>query len=326
MSKKFAGENVTADGRKYVLRPADENDYVGITELFSSHDHGLKHIEWVRWKYSDNPFGKARLFVAVDSGGEIIAVISYLPRDIRSEKTGTISACLATTGLCSEKWRGKGIYKKLSAYTKETINSATLAFPNKRSIGISRVVGRRIVAPFTMWRYPISFSAKSNGRKGLASSAADTLLRAYAYLFLGRTSSDLTMKPIERFDRDFEVDTSSIHGVRTADFLNWRFVDNPMYEYSIHGFFEGGEMIGYCAYLVKDDTAEIFDLLSPRRRRQCFGLLLEHCRKEGLRTAKLRGVGLDLRKYGFIPRSTRKNFVVNDVPEGSWMVTLCDDY
>ncbi len=164
---------------------------------------------------------------------------------------------------------------------------------------------------------------------GLSAPLVDAVSRLYAWYWLGKPPADLTMRPVTRFDHDFEVDTPLIHGVRSAEYLNWRFIDNPMYDYAAHKFLENDKSIGYCVYTVVRSKAEIYDFVVKQRKRGCLRLLIEHFRSKGIIHMRFRGIGLHLRKYGFIRRRDTLNQcrATMDAPRGPWMLTLADrDY
>jgi hypothetical protein len=138
------------------------------------------------------------------------------------------------------------------------------------------------------------------------------------------------MEPVERFTSSFELDPDFIYGIRSAEYLNWRFVDNPMHDYSVYEFFEKDSCIGYCVYSTTDSRAEIFDFVTTRRRRGCLRLLIDHCRSEHTGTLSFEGSNLGLGTLGFVRRRSTSFFTASDsrknpfMPKGRWYVTPAD--
>ena len=132
------------------------------------------------------------------------------------------------------------------------------------------------------------------------------------------------LRPITRFQTDYVLAPSVIHGVRSAEYLNWRFVHNPVQRYFTYEFLEGDEPVGYVVYALDGSSAVLSDFVTIRHRSSCLRLLLEHCRERELTHVRFTGVGLQLKKLGFISRGLEGACTVFKVPKGRWMVTPCD--
>lgn len=132
------------------------------------------------------------------------------------------------------------------------------------------------------------------------------------------------MKTVDRFEKDFTGEGDRIRGIRSAAYLNWRFIDNPMRTYSACEFLQGDESIGYCVYAKRDFSAEVFDFITVRKRRKCLRLLLEHVRGEQISHLSFRGIHLGLARLGFLPGGTRQKCIIFQAPQGKWMINMCD--
>jgi hypothetical protein len=153
---------------------------------------------------------------------------------------------------------------------------------------------------------------------------ADVLSRLYTFLWLGKHPKNIQMRPITRFERDHELDPHFIHGVRSAEYLNWRFIDNPLKSFLCHEFVENGLSLGYCVHEVCDSIAVILDLALTRRSRSCLRVLIDHCRHKGIHQVAFTSVGFRMRKYGFMKRGSASIFDTIDTPQGDWLITQAD--
>lgn len=329
---------MTEKENKFTCREGGEADFQELAEFFIRHDYAPKHLQWsqaeyldwLQWKFVGNPDGPARLFIMEDSNKTIIGFRASLPRRYTSASTGTFVAYQGADALTDVNQRKKGLYMKLWRFTSPRLELPSVSFPRTFIFDAAVRRGDPIIGVPEKWWFPVAPARRIAGKPWrFIAPEADAFSRLYAFCWLGKLPTDLTMKPITRFDKDFEVDSLFIHGVRSAEYLNWRFINNRMYDYSAYEFFENDESIGYCVYTVIRSKAEIYDFVVSRRHKGCLRLLVEHCRGRGIARLMFRGIGLRLGTYGFIRRPDRENFckATQDVPQGDWMLTMADrDY
>ena len=321
----------------FVIREGSEADFNKTAELLLRHDYAPEHLnwtradylDWLRWKLLDNPDGPARIFVVEDSRGAIVGLRVSLPRWLSSKETGRFMAYHAVDEIIDEKLRRRGLYSKLRQFATDRL-STTFGFSSDIIVRVAIRQGYRVLGPAQKWRFPIAVTQKiANGSHSFIAPLVDMLSRLYTSFWLGKCPVNLQMKPITRFNKDFDIDSKHIHGIRSAAYLNWRFIDNCMYSYPVYEFFEDNASIGYCVYAERRSKAEIYDFVVSRHHRSCLRLLVEHCRGEGIYQLTFRGFGLHLRKFGFIcRRDSYSNCIVSlELPGGRWMLTLGDrDY
>jgi hypothetical protein len=313
----------------YTCREAEESDFPGITALLSNSATG-KQLDWARWKFLDNPDGQAWIYVAVDSSGKIMGFNARLPRRFTSAETGDICLGQIIDIFVATEVRRKGVYAKLALYAGGKRDYLMFGIPNE----LSRPKIKNdldLILPMETWQFPAAIGRILKGKAaGFLAPLANTLCRLYTFVFLGSPPKNVHMITVKRFERGFDLDPAFIHGTRSAEYLNWRFIDNPTCEYLGFEFFLEDDNIGYCVYSEIEGHAKIYDLVADRHPRQCLRLLVDHCRASGLSHLKFEGVGLRLRKFGFISRSSRGECVLSDVrdgprvPQGRWYITLAD--
>ena len=310
------------------FRIAEESDFPAILDLFRRNDFGPQGLDWLKWKYLKSPDGPARLYIAVLPDGTVVGIIVHLPRRVTGARTGPLLIFQNVDMLVDERMRGKRVYSRLGKLVRRERDYLMYGFPNEFS---EWTITDKVdtVLSMEIWKFPVSLGRAIAGRPyGFLRPLVDMLSRLYAFLRLGRPPKHLRMRPMERFDRDFELDSTSFHGVRSADYLNWRFVDNPASGWSVFGFFVGEECIGYCVYAKGSGVARIFDFVADRDQRKCLRLLVDHCFDLGISHLDFEGVGLELRKYGFLRRRSDAKLTLTDtwgdlkIPRGTWLFTL----
>lgn len=316
------------DVASILYRRANKTDLPAIVSLFKRNNYGLRKREWFEWKYFENPDGPALIYVAEEREQGIIGVIARLPRKFMSKMTGEIAVFQNIDLFVAPEFRRKRIYSKLSNYAMRERDYFLMGFPNE----LSRIIDELDhVIPLYDWVFPITFSQlRKSGLPKLMLSHLGPLLKLYAVFWLGFYPGNLQMRPLEQFKEDFKLDDQSIHGVRSAAYLNWRFVKNPMHDYSLFEFLEGTETLGYCAFRKTGTAAEIYDFVATRRRRECMRLLVEYCRSEEISHLDFRGANLQLGRLGFFRVQSSEDCITSDIPagprapDGPWFLTLAD--
>lgn len=315
------------DEKKFTTRFAGRDDLEAMAELFSSHNYGPQKVEWLRWKYFDNPDGPAKIFIGEDPEEKIIALRAHMPRYFTSAKTGKFFACNSVDMFVAESCRGTGVYTSVWRLCRSG-NYPIIGFPNRRAKQlIANLPGdARIDYPVDEWWYPVVLgrTIRRNLFQFLV-PLVNAVSRFYSFLWLGRNTKGLYMRPIERFVQDYSFEPQFIQGIRTADFLNWRFIDNPMQKFSAYGFFDkDGVNIGYCVLKFCKSTGIIYDLVLTRHNRTCLNLLIKHVRQKRVTHIIFKCIGFKMWKYGFIRIGSPGFFDVLNTPQGKWKITMAD--
>jgi hypothetical protein len=318
------------EGDGISIREADENDLPGIAALLSDSPSGTKASDWARWKFQDNPDGPPWLYIAVDASDTIIGLSARIPRMFTSSRTGEFRMGQNVDMFLAKEYRKKGIHRRITKLGGEKRDYLMIGIPNENSW--VRLKGDiDTILPMETWHFPAVISKLiADTPYGFIAPVADLFSRLYSLLWLGPRPRNLQMRQLERFEKDFDVDPEVIRGVRTADYLNWRFIDNPISSYSVYGFFEEEELVGYCVCREVDARANVYDFITSRRQRGCLRLLVDHCREIGISNLRYTGVGLALAGVGFLRHGSIGQCVLSDVkdgqrvPQGRWLVTLAD--
>lgn len=319
---------------EYTARDATEADLPAIEAFFKAHDYGPQKLEWLKWKLMDNPDGPAYMFVVENSKNEIVCYQARLPRRFRSEHTGTFVPRQEVDTLITPSERGKKHLRTLGNHAGPKRDYLGMGFPNqfyRSKLTPGKGTG---VVPMVNWLFPLTVGRLIEDKPyRFFGPLVNVFSNLYALCWLGTRPKNIEMRPVTRFERDYELDQAYIHGDRSADYLNWRFIDNPMRSYSAYEFFAGGENIGYCVYAEVESSVEIFDIVTDRRHTKCMRLLADHCREKGFPNMSFRCAGFDLKEFGFLRRGAPNDFMISDArngpfrPHGAWRLTLTDsDY
>lgn len=317
----------TDRAKKYLCREGHEADLEEIAELFRSHKYGPQEANWLHWKYFANPEGRAKIFLGVELNGAIVALRAHTPRFFSSYRTGTFQVMQSVDWFVAKANRGTGVYSQLREFSRLRRELPVIGFPNETSRRITKTFpgDTRVYFPIDEWWYPITLSeGLSVGFKKVIGTTSEDLSRLYTLCWLGKHPKHLRMEPLERFSRDYSLNLDFIHGVRSADYLNWRFVDNPMRRFSIYELLKEDRSIGYCVYDTAASFAKIYDLVLTHHPRGCLRLLVDHFRDRGMSHIIFKSVGFSMRRYGFIKIGSPGDFDTLNTPQGKWLVTFAD--
>lgn len=310
---------------EYAVREAGEADFPAITDFLQQHDFGPRKPEWMRWKYLENPYGCARIFISEDSRQVVHALLGFEPRLYRLQDAEPVTIMQAVDGIVAPEMRGKGLYPRLLKTAMMALDAPMLGFPNKRGEISHLRSGWSILAPELRYYFPVEIGVRfSQTSIGFLAPLLNLLSKGYASIWLGRKKTDLHMEAAEKFEKDFFPESTCLRGLRTAEFLNWRFIDNPMTKCYVHRYFEEGESIGYSAYSLDGSSAEVLDFFTIGRARSCLRLFVDHCREKELTHILFRGIGIKFGKFGFVRRPSGTNYIGHRFPRGPYMITLGD--
>jgi hypothetical protein len=235
------------------------------------------------WKYERNPDGPALSRVACDAQGRIVGGYSNVPR--RFLRDGApVTLMLASDAMTDPDWRGLGIFTGLDDIVCAAAGAMGVplawAYSGRLSLKGFLRNGWRLIghAALHRRRYAARRALLRLGRVGpLAALAAPLLdvvtgVRDRARLPLQR-AADLVRIPRfdARVDRLFEAcaPARGLVGVRSAAWLNWRYVDTPSGRQECFALLAGDELRGYLVAECVDGNAYLVDHLAadePARR------------------------------------------------------------
>lgn len=313
-----AGERLS----DYRFRAATEHDMRGVEALFERRDIAPG---WATWKFMENPDGVAQVCIAENSRKTIVGMLAHMPRKFTTADGESITALQVVDVYVVPELRDRGVFLGLLDFARRIIDGPRFGIPNQYSAIFGLRVDWEVLGPFDRWQFPIAIGSRLAGSTfAFLAPLVNGISRIYKVAFLPLFPGNLEMKRITRFNRNFEFDVKAGHGVRSADYLNWRFIDHPKGNFHAYEFFDNGESVGYCVLTMIAGNANMSDFVTSRRRRGCLRLLVDHCWGEGFAQLGIRGTGLSLGKLGFIRLASKSNCTAAELPGEHWIITPCD--
>ncbi len=258
------------------IRTADPiADRALLTDLLSqnlSPDAGGHRFDWL---YLKNPHGTARAWIATEEGtGRGLGAASAFPRRLLVGETVRLGYVLGD--FCVDpQHRTLGLALQLQRACLEEIVSEPLAiaydFPSDRMMAIYRRMKVSPAGQIVRWAKPLRTDRKIGSllrSPSLASAAAAPL----NVILKWRDSSSFrnsgwTIVVHEGICK--EEFTALAHSVgsrfgscieRSAEYLNWRYLQHPLAHYEILTAREAGQLRGYVVFSYTEEDATIVDL------------------------------------------------------------------
>lgn len=336
------------------LRGADlEADREAIIALLARHLNPAYDRRRFDWLYAKNPAGQGRLWVIADlASGAVVGTAGACPRRLYAggrEVTGWVLAdfCVAP----DRRALGPAVALQracLDALADE-IPSIWYDFPGSSMLAVYARLGiepadsmRRMVKLLRIDRHAMR-------RLGLLARPVRALVNQLLSLrgrSAGRTAG-ITCAPLATAcDGEFSAlaqATGDAHGTcvcRSAAYLNWRYLDNPIEPHEMVVARRAGDLVGYCVLVRRGVVITVVDLFSSASV-DAVPALLAHvtalARSRG--AAAINVFVLDshpwapgLRRLGYTPREASA-VITSTLPPGSvppgrtrppWFLTLGD--
>ncbi len=311
--------------------PATPRNYPALVELYARHAFALRRPEWLDWKYARGPYGPALSYL-VRQDGRLIGAASLLPRVWHHAGRRLVGLQLVD-GLMDAEVRGQRRFRDLTAFLLRqppapggapephfylTVPSLAASVKACANAGLEPL-GRfglytRVIDPGALARVPRLAWLAPLAR--LAWPLADAAA-------LGGLGRGVTVREIRRFDRDLNwlFAPGTVHGDRSAEWLNWRVFANPQERLRAFLLHDRGEPAGYVIPKEAGGSLEIMDLKFVAPRARYLAAFLRHVAAHRLAASVdcslLPGHPYRplLRRLGFLPRGARGVFYVHRLAE-----------
>jgi GNAT superfamily N-acetyltransferase len=330
-----------------VVRPADlQADRVQLIRSLSEYINPSADARRFDWLYLQNPHGTARAWLAKDgASGHYIGVSAIFPRRMKVRQQ-EITACIFGDFGIERDYRTLGPALLLQRATISGMRAAGFAFgydlPSTSMLGVYRrlnIAPReslvRMAKPLRANR-KVSRSVRPAVIARSVSAAANFMLAKRDSLRRSRGRAAIT--PHEgRFAEEFtalanRVDAAgSGHIHRTAEYLNWRFLDHPHCRFEILTAREEKQVKGYIVFLEEGGDARIVDWFAEdpvEIRRALVAQAIDILRSRGCETLSLPISAShpwcsDLKTLGFRPRESQPIVTLDNqtdaAEEPSWL-------
>lgn len=303
------------------------------------------------WLYLQNPYGKARVWIARDTATErAIGASALFPRGMKADGR-KINACIFGDFCIHRDYRTLGPALLLQRATIAGMNAAGFEFaydlPSVSMLGVYRRLNIapaeslvRMAKPLRANR-KVSERVKSPSVARAASAAANLLLATRDSL--RRSSSGAEIAEFTgRFGAEFTALAEAAgksgigHVHRTAEYLNWRYLDHPQRRFGTLTAREGGELKGFLIFLTEEGNGRVVDWFSgdsssegwPEIRRDlvahAIGVLrARNCETLSLPISAAHPWGGELQELGFRARESQPIVLIENqaaaAPKHSWL-------
>lgn len=259
-----------------IRRAQIDGERTALTTFLSSYLSNEANEARFDWLYCKNPFGKARVWVVCDSEtGKIIGLSAAFPRQVTRAGQNMPGHVLGDFCIHPD-FRTLGPALALQRTTLEDLSREgsgfIFDFPSHAMLAIYKRL--RIESATAMIRYAKPLRADRQIQKRIPNRLAARGLVAAANVALrvrdaGLRRSDAWTVAEETGLCGEEFTHASqrwgarrgICPVRTADYLNWRFLQHPQRHHRVLSARKGGELCGFLIYHLGREDAVIVDLL-----------------------------------------------------------------
>ncbi len=271
--------------KRVQIRQYREGDENNLNELFQLVFRVERPLESWYWKYRDNPITDLILIsLAETPDGRVVGMYPLLIMEIKVKEEYVLAVQLVEIAIHPD-FRGRWIVKEMKYFLQPpTIESGVrfgFGFPTKEhaKVGV-RYMGYNLLGELPIMGLKLNRFSSSGG--GFVRSVAGKILDRLYFIacsirFFRQTRGErqrrasLQIVEIESFDREFDDLWETIsreHQViahRSSRYLNWRYVDNMMSNFTILAARKGGKIKGYMVFTTRIEEGEkngiIFDYI-----------------------------------------------------------------
>jgi hypothetical protein len=258
-----------------IRRAVLDSDCTDLIELSRRHLAPNADRRRFDWLYFQNPFGSAHAWLAHDSlSGAAVGAAAAFPRKFLVDGREKLGWVLGDFCL-DEKYRTLGPALQLQRACLESVESPydfAYDFPSQSMMAIYKRLGINQTGTLVRWAKPLRAEEKLESLTGSKTIAQGLGVIANAALanrgYKGRNSDCEISAHEGAFGEEFTVldrqlpAAGCIKTVRTAEYLNWRYLAHPSVEYESLTARRKGELIGYIVIATDPKFASIVDLNS----------------------------------------------------------------
>jgi len=234
----------------WIGRDYKKGDEVQILDLFEKVFGKKMTLDFWKWRFIENPFGRGIIKLLFDND-LLIGHYAVMPIVVQVKNT-LVKAIFSMTTMTHPNYQGQGIFTYL---TKETYREAqrrefkfVYGFPNKIShYGFVKKLDWKDLGKMTILYKEI---------KGDSFNTAPESDNVYEIRNFGK-DIDLLWNKIKK--------NYCVIVPRTKGFLNWRFIQNPEANYKIYSIKSEGKILGYIVLKIykreNEEIGHIVDVL-----------------------------------------------------------------
>ncbi len=257
------------------------------------------------WLYLNNPFGRARVWIATDiQTWSAVGMVSAFPRRVYVKGREELGWVLGDFCI-HEKYRSLGPALQLQRACFAAADSARIAFcydfPNLSMMAIYQRLQIRPFGQIVRLARPLRVNRKVREivkipilAQGL-SRAGNLLLRLYDPY--PRVNQALTISFLDgKFGEEFSLLAQEVGRKyevclqRSAEYLNWRYLANPLNHYEVLTARQGNALLAYVIFTHTGEDAALVDLFGiqdPEVIKSLINYLRVLLRKRGVITVNI---------------------------------------
>lgn len=235
---------IEPDSAPLQIRPYEPGDERAIRDLFRSvFDREMSLSHWT-WRYAHGPAGAATIVLAWD-GPSLVGHYALVPVLLQAQGR-RIRSGHAVDIMTHPDYRSMGVFPRLGRTAHELARKDGIefvwGFPNRDSHrGFIEVLGWWDLAQIS----PFSARCADIESQPIRDSV--------------RIAECVDARYDELWARVARPDRVSVH--RSADYVRWRFIDNPRDSYQVLERVDGGQLLGYAAIKPDQNQLQIVDLV-----------------------------------------------------------------
>ena len=311
-----------------VIREADlrADRKLLLDTLLRNREHGDNEVRQRRfeWSYYQNPFGQPRAWLAIDeASSRTIGMVAAFPRKMLVEGRQVLGWNGGDTSIDTE-FRTLGVAIKLRRAVQAPVDNGEMTLlyshPVDRMRAVLEKIGHHTIGTFA--RHGAILRTEPILQKFLGRNAASSVLAGVANIFpplqwstrFASTQWRLCLQSERKFGAEYDAlcarlpAPARVLNVRDAEFLHWRFVQNPLVrDFQIYRFEKERRLCGYAIIGIENNAARVLDCLIEGGARGLQSLLVQlmsAMRAQKIPTLAIRGMYAsatvqEARKLGF---------------------------
>jgi hypothetical protein len=300
------------------------------------------------WRYLENPHGKAKAWLAVDEHKNAIAGFTVVHPRLMQVCDEQMLCWNCGDFSINKHYRSLGVALKLRAAATECVTQGQVPFlyahPNDRMKVVHLKVGHRVLGQMVRYarvlrldRYLPASIVGSWFAEGLAWMYQHGLV---PWKNVWRCSGAYYREIFHSFPGDAAFDALQdqvrgalkVYGVRSGEYLRWRFGTNPLLPVSTLLLYRNRELVGYAFYSQTASVMNVHDLFCLPEEAVA-SALIAHLTEAGLEQ-KIQALSVVLfesnplihvlKKHGYVLRPETSSVIVHTAPETPWGLALLD--
>lgn len=271
---------------RFLVRRAEPEEFEFLYALVDETFRRPRPRAQFDWLYRDNPYGMARCWVVDERHtGRLVSTSAHVPWPLARGDEAVWGLQVCDAAVLPEFQRLGITAMRIECQERHPQYSGEirLAWPNDRTQGSKRKQGRgnEILGPLREGCFPLS--PRTRWLRGPLARFGGAGRRPAA-----NTGTDLRVEEVRRFGSDFDRVTHDcmawpgFWSPHAAEFLNWRYFDQPVDRHQGWAVYEGPERVAYCVVRTRNDEALLMEFAAPERM-EVVRLLLEAAKEAAAR-------------------------------------------